>query len=260
MYSCLWAGIQKTLSFSKKKTTFKDGWGTFAVPKSLCASVPIILATCDLLRSICLSPASVGKDENEHSVPLKVTRAQWMSSHSWWHTWKIFYCTYFVQRPPHSACLLHFNTGALAPAWWGTLHPPGHTSWLCMRFPSQRRDQQHCLACRRGCSSSFCFCTHRVWTSITPLIWVHGGLIQAWKFKVCCPTQPHTTEQVLNVILYLHFSSQREEKQLHLQGALGESHFTLGCKFLVTAAVVSKMVNSGADKWEVAEVHELNLC
>lgn len=55
------------------------------------------------------------------------------------------------------------------------------------------------------------------------------------------------------------FSSQREEKQFHLQGTPGESHFTPDCKILVTAAVFSKIVNSAADKWEVAEVHELNL-
>lgn len=250
----------KKVVILQKKTTFKNGWGTFAVPKSLCAFVPIVLATCDLLRSISLPPISVEKDENEYSVHLKVTRAQCMSSHSWWHIWKIFYCPYFVQRPPHSTCLLHFNTGLLAPAWWGTLHPPRHSSWLCTQFPLQTKDRQHHLACGCGSSSFFCFHTQRLWTSITPLIWVHGGLIQAWEFKVCCPTWPHTMEWVLNVIIYLHGCSQREEKQVHLQGALGKSQFTAGCKFLVTAAVISKMVNSVADKWGVAEVYELNLC
>lgn len=51
----------------------------------------------------------------------------------------------------------------------------------------------------------------------------------------------------------------RERRNKFLQGALGESHCIAGCKFLATAAVISKMVNSVADKWEVAEVHGLRI-
>lgn len=64
-------------------------------------------------------------------------------------------------------------------------------------------------------------------------------------------------EWVLNVIIWLYGCSQREEKQVPLQGVLGESCFTAGCAFLVTAVVVSKVVNSVTDRWEAAEVHKL---
>lgn len=75
-----------------------------------CPNPCVHLCPSYLLRVICLPPIFVGKDEDEHSVHLKVTCAQCMSLHSWWHIWKIFYCSYFVQRFPHSTCLLHFNT------------------------------------------------------------------------------------------------------------------------------------------------------
>lgn len=91
----------------KKRQCLRMGEGPLQSPNPCVHLCPSYLLR-DLLRSICLPPISVGKDENEHSTHMKVTCAQ--SSHSCWYMWKLFYCPYFVQRAPYTAPDYYIST------------------------------------------------------------------------------------------------------------------------------------------------------
>lgn len=89
-----WDGIQKGLSFLQRKDGLQ-GWVrdrcSAKIPVCICAHLAF---SYDLLRSISPPAIFVKKDENKRSVHLKVTPAQCVSSRSWRHFWKMFYCPY----------------------------------------------------------------------------------------------------------------------------------------------------------------------
>lgn len=95
----------------RKRPPSKGGQETSLVPKSPYAAAPVLLSTCNLLRSSSPPAIFVKKDENKRSVHLKITPAQSVAFTFVATLWRNFLLPiFFVSRDTHAApASLHFN-------------------------------------------------------------------------------------------------------------------------------------------------------